>query len=208
MRLLEIGKNLTSYWHPGLSTVRGPMFTPYEREHFITDSSIPVSCLIGLAFGNERTYATQQLSHTLIGAREYYLCNHAQQPMPVIAQWALLKDKSIKEYDWSIDTRTRGSAPEERPLNSHEALEIARDIIKRELGTSLEEIAFVAHPAQMQRVLWLAQKMGMKGTPFMPAHPVWNAGQESTGAGNTVSPEKWRFYELKVRCHHNLKGWI
>lgn len=164
-----------------------------------------IDYIMGLAFGGRETYATKRLA---INAQDAQIFGEGFE-LPLIAQWAILVNmERIKPTDFSIDSQTVGSAPREAQMTTRQAMEIARDYVVSEFGRdSLKSALYVAHPAHMERVIAIGKKLDFRGIPFVDKEVIWNTGQESLGAGATVSPQKWRRRELVTRAHHLLKGW-
>jgi hypothetical protein len=196
MRLFEIGKNLTNYSNPLPSTE----FVKDRTYH--TDIDFRGAYMLGLAFGGRDAPATKRLAINAEDCREIF----EQQSLPLISQWAILVNMpEIKTQDYSIDSRSLGSVGTEAALNTREAMEIARERVISGYGrNSLKEAIYIAHPAHMQRVIWIGEKLDFKGIPFLDTEQIWN----SNVVDGTSSPSRWRRQEFAKRLHHLWNRWI
>ena len=98
------------------------------RNHkFLFD--FPGFYMLGFAFGNQKTYATQSPAKTAKACRKHFMKN-----FPFIAKWAILQNMEMQNEDWSIYTKAKGKALLEAKLNTKECFEIVRDIVIYEYG--------------------------------------------------------------------------
>lgn len=196
MKLFNIAKNLTDY-----KGSNEPVRSSRGRD-YITDKNFPGGYMLGLAFGGRDTPATKRLAINAEDCRDIF----DRPSMPLVSQWAILVNMPrVLEDDYSIDSKLKGVAGEEVALNTREAMEIAREHIISEYGrNALREAVYIAHPAHMQRVIWLGEKLDFKGVPLVDRTIVWN---EDLTDG-TSSPKAWKKQELIKRVHHLLNRWI
>jgi hypothetical protein len=190
---MSLFKNLVNYEDPMLREV-----TPrHSDKAYLTDTQFQPGFALGLAFGNKDAPATVSLAVALWDSGEFF------GPVPVIAQQAILVNCAFRrERDfWSIDTGLKGDCSHDVPLKTYEAMEKARIIADKE-GLGERRVLYVAHPAHMERVMRIGEKLGFEGEPFVEKTPVWNDRVNDY----TKSPEAWKPYEIKARVHHLFTG--
>ena len=211
-RISRLFSNLTKYKDKSLTRAALGAFNENRREgesdiirrEYYTDPEFNPKFMLGLAFGNKYCKATQSLAITAQHARAFYNIPF----LPLIAQYAILSNiPLVLQNDWETDTRTNGRIVDDVPMNSRQMLEVARGIIDEE-NLDPTKALYIAHPAHLERVVWLAENIGFRGKPFVEVNPVWNTGQEKYDAGATISQKEWKKKEKLVRLHHILKGWV
>jgi len=83
-------------------------------------------------------------------------------------------------------------------------LEASRDLIKSQ-GGDITNVVYVAHPAHIERVMQIGEKMGLEGIPFIEKEVVWPTNDSQKWVR---SKGMWVPREIATRIHHKIKGLI
>lgn len=166
-------RNLASYASPNVSVVK-----PRSRE-YLTVLDFEPKVILGLSFGNGICNAV--LAQAIYDANLHFKNPSLVAQEEIASLYGIMFPEKIK----SIPTRS----PDGKYRTSRA---VFRDAIER--FNLKKDIAFVAHPAHMERILVTASQEGLEGIPFTPAQAVWN--EEGDKHGWTTSPVKWVAREL------------
>ena len=190
MRLLE---NLLGYSHKSLTDIA------VADKKYRTIPAKP-SVIVGAAFGT--TSCNERLADAVYDARM-----HFDPELPAIIQREIF-DKYVQRYGMhktisvGTDNSTDISAVVSE-IDTKGVLSIARDIIDANY-LDRERLVYVAHPAQMHRVIAVGKKLGLNGVPFLEQEVYWSDSDDRQRW--TISPVRWALREVFARVHHKLKG--
>lgn len=130
---------------------------------------------------------------------------------PVIGQWEVLCAMWLSEPDWYMEHQeilTPIWPPAQGYLGTRDMLLIVKKLADTcELKTPL----LAAHPEHIKRCFFIARKIfGIAaidiGTWEGNSHEEWfDPGSVQKW---TRSPSRWLWYEMLVRIHHRIHGWI
>lgn len=207
MRLFD---NLNDFDAPNLETiiVRDPS-SESETITYKTYGSLLRTAIaaVGFSFGTAGNDANKRLADALHEVKKI------APGIDLYAQQEVCHQYQKKTHKGSITQLGPDYDPKlsswKSTLNSWEVL----DIFKKKFTAKLEEdekyqsrnIVLVAHPAQIQRVLMMAKKIGFNGIPFVEDSVKWSKKDLQLW---TRSGYLWTLREVIGRIYCKAKGYI
>ena len=208
MELRDLFRNLTGYYHPDLKeeNING------EKYRTIILDDVKPNALFAQAFGasyGEDSY-NKILAETILDLGNYFNETIGRN-LTTIVQAEI--GKCIKRVDNSFDFYPIGEIYKDgeksklkSKVDTYWMLKRTQELLK---GVGFENdsgIFVVGHPAHMQRILGIAEKIGFKPVPLIPFLSDNSWFPKNDAQLWVRSKYFWVPREIATRIHHKIKG--